>query len=115
MSNQLSIHPGLSAAGPGENIALSRGSTPASPPVQTPVAKVAPKPVQLFVNPSYRFDPTVGIEVIQFHDGTGAVTNTIPSARQLAAYRSHQATPPGEQSSEPPQMPPPVDAKAAAG
>jgi hypothetical protein len=115
MSNQLSIHPGLSAVGPGENIALSRGNTPLPPPVQAPVPKVAPKPVQLFVNPSYRFDPTVGIEVIQFHDSTGTVTNTIPSQRQLAAYRSHQATPPGEQSSEPPQMPPPANAKVAAG
>lgn len=115
MSNQLSIQSGLSAVGAGENTALSRGSTPPPAPVQTPVAKVAPKPVQLFVNPSYQFDPTVGIEVIQFHDNTGAVTSSIPSARQLAAYHSHQATPPGEQSSEPPRMSPPADAKPAAG
>jgi hypothetical protein len=114
MSNQLSIQPSLSATGPSENVALSRGSTSASAPSPAPVV-ATPKPVQLFVNPSYQFDPTVGIEVIQFHDSTGVVTSSIPSARQLAAYHSHQATPPGEQSSEPPQTPPPVDAKAAAG
>jgi hypothetical protein len=95
MSNQLSLQAVPAIPGSGENIAPSRNAAPA----QTPAAK----PVPLFVNPSFRFDPTVGLEVMEFHDDTGRMTNSIPSQRQLAAYRDHQATPPGEPAPKPPQ------------
>jgi len=111
MSNQLSIQSALPALGSGESPAPIRGSMA----VQVPAQSAAPKPVQLFVNPSHQFDPTVGIEVLQFHDSTGVVSSTIPSQRQLAAYRTHQATPPGEPSLEPPQTTLTENAKAAAG
>jgi hypothetical protein len=111
MSNQLSIQSALPVLGSGESLTQTRGSMS----VQAPAQSAAPKPVPLFVNPSRRFDPTVGIEVIQFHDSAGAVSSTIPSQRQLAAYRTHQATPPGEPSPEPPLMTQTENAKAAAG
>ena len=111
MSNQLSIQSALPVLGSAESPAQTRGSTS----VQAPAQPAAPKPVQFYVNPSHQFDPTVGIEVLQFHDSSGVVSSTIPSQRQLAAYRSHQATPPGEQLPEPPQITLTENAKAAAG
>jgi len=111
MSNQLSIQASPPRLGSGEVAAPSRSSAAQSP-VQTPAAK----PIQLFANPIYKFDPTVGLVVMQFLDSTGDVTNTIPSARQLGAYRTHQATPPGEQTPRPPQTTvQAVDAKTTAG
>ena|SRR5580698_8527596 len=99
MSNQLSIQATL-----GATAAPSRGGAPAQ--VQT-VPKA--KPVPLFVNPSFKFDPTVGLVVIEFHDNTGTLTNSIPSQRQLQAYRTHRDTLPGE------QPPPTADGKTAPG
>jgi hypothetical protein len=104
MSNPLSIQAGLPIAGSG---APSTGSAP----TQAPAAPVV-KPVQLFVNPSYQFDPTVGLVVIEFHDNSGAVSNSIPSQRQLEAYRTGQEIPPTEQ---PPPKPHAVNGKTAAG
>jgi len=98
------IQAGLPIAGSG---APSTGSTPN----QAPAAPVV-KPVQLFVNPSYQFDPTVGLVVIEFHDNTGAVSNSIPSQRQLEAYRTGQEIPPTEQPSPTPRA---ADGKTAAG
>jgi hypothetical protein len=85
MSNQMAIPAGLPALSPGQ------------PARNAELGQVqAPKPVPLFVNPSFQFDPSVGLVVIQFHDDKGTVNDSIPSPRQLAAYRDHQATPPGE-------------------
>ena len=89
MSNLLSIQPGLPLRGSGDNTA------PAQSTEQT--AKPAAKPAPLFVNPSFQYDPTVGLVVIDFHDNDGRVSNSIPSQQQLDAYRSHLAYPPGEQ------------------
>ena len=101
MSNSLSIQTGLPVA------------TLAASPLSTPAIPVAPeaKPVQLYINPSFRFDPTVGLVVIEFHDNTGAVSNSIPSQRQLEAYRTGQQTPPGE----PAPTPQATDGKIASG
>jgi hypothetical protein len=101
MSNQLAIQAGLPVGGSGDVI----------PPTRTAEAVQAPaaKPVPLFVNPSFQFDPTVGLVVIGFHDDKGILTSSIPSQKQLAAYRDHQATPPGE------PAPQPTDGKTSAG
>ncbi len=101
MSSPLSIQADPSLHGAAGDTAAPRSATPA----QAPAAKRVP----LFVNPSYHFDPTVGIEVIEFHSNAGTVTNTIPSQKQLAAYRSHQATPPGERTPGPPPRDKPGD------
>ncbi len=105
LSNQLSIQAAPSYDGPGDSTASPKIALPAPAPA---VAKPAP----LFANPSYQLDPTVGLMVVEFHDKTGAVSNSIPSVRQLQAYRLHQATPPGEQSSMTVSL---TDAKTSAG
>ena len=107
MSNLLSIQPGLPPGRSGDITAPARNNAPA----QTPAAK----PMPLFVNPSFQFDSTVGLVVIDFHDTNGTVTNSIPSQQQLDAYRSHRATLPGE--GPPPVAPSPSteDGKTAAG
>jgi len=132
MTNQLSIHSALSVRGSGASTGPPQTVTPqtGTPQIGTPQigtshtgppqavthahSPAAPpvKPVALFVNPSFRFDPTVGLVVIQFHDDNGVVTNSIPSQRQLQAYRTHQETPPGEQS---PKASQPADGKTSAG
>lgn len=50
----------------------------------TPAPADAPAPVP---NPSVMLDPTLGLVVIAFHNAAGAVTRTIPSERQIAAYQ----------------------------
>jgi hypothetical protein len=97
MSNPLSIQGALPFGG-------SHTASPSSPITPTPVASPS-KPVPLFVNPSYQFDPTVGLVVLEFHNDTGAISNSIPTQRQLEMYRTHQAIPPNEQ-------PPPTQAAA---
>jgi hypothetical protein len=42
-------------------------------------------------NPSSYIDPALGIVVIEFHNSAGKVAATIPTPRQLAAYRQAAA------------------------
>ena len=68
-----------------------RPSTSAPTPASTP----APAPGTSgngFPNPTFQLDAALGIVVIQFHDAAGAVTNSIPSQRQLDAYRIQGST-----------------------
>jgi hypothetical protein len=39
-------------------------------------------------NPRLRLDGSLGMVVIEFRDAVGDVANTIPSPRQIAAYRA---------------------------
>jgi len=43
-------------------------------------------------NPSFHLDAALGLVVIEFRNDSGAVTNTIPSQRQLAEYQRWQTT-----------------------
>ncbi len=54
-----------------------------TPPGQAPPAA----PAVLVANPSLRFDAVSGLVVIEFHDDAGHVTTSIPTLRQLEAYR----------------------------
>jgi hypothetical protein len=45
-----------------------------------------------YPNPSLRLDYQLGLVVIEFRDPSGAVTRTIPSAQQLAAYQQWSET-----------------------
>jgi hypothetical protein len=115
MSNPSSIPAGLPVVGSGNSTAPSRTPTPAPPAVAQET-----KPVQLFVNPSYRFDPTVGLVVIEFHNDSGGLSNSIPSQRQLEAYRLHRDTLPGDAVQETPkatqtEVAKPGDGKTPAG
>ncbi len=48
----------------------------------------APKPLQRTPNPQLRLDPVLGLLVVEIRDASGAVVASIPTARQLAAYRA---------------------------
>ena len=63
----------------------ARGNTRSS----IDVASAEPASAQgpLTPNPSLRIDPTLGIVIIEFHDQPGKVSSTIPTARQIDAYR----------------------------
>ena len=59
------------------------------------------KPAQTYTNPGLRLDPALGLVVIEFHDASGKLTSSIPSQRQIDAYRMHETTPPGRGNPEP--------------
>ena len=52
-------------------------------------------------NPALRFEPSLGLVVLEFLDSAGSVTESIPTQRQLEAYRLRVEPPPSEK--------PPVD------
>jgi hypothetical protein len=70
-------------------------------PYPTPTAPTPSEAPQLFVNPTLTFDSRLGLLVIQFHDESGNVSTSIPSQRQLEAYRLHQQPLPGQQPATP--------------
>ena len=86
MPNELTIPAVQATAAPGESPtgAKAVASVPASPP-----------PTHFLANPSLRLDPALGLVVIEFRNDSGAVTSSIPSQRQIDAYRLHEQTPPG--------------------
>ncbi len=73
---------------------------PASAPYAAPSASAQPDPATVaaaskrpLVNPSLHLDLALNLVVLQFVDDNGDVTNSFPSAKQLKAYRVHQAAP----------------------
>jgi hypothetical protein len=74
-----------------------------SPQARTEPPAVSPRP---YINPSLRLDAALGLVVIEFRDDSGALTSTIPSERQIEAYRAHQEALPGQK----PDMPPAAEA-----
>jgi hypothetical protein len=57
-------------------------------------------------NPSERLDPGLGLIVLSLHDAAGQVTDSIPTARQLQAYRVWQEARVGAtQGPTPPTLP----------
>jgi hypothetical protein len=65
-----------------------------SPPAQAPPVS-APL---LVANPTLRFDVASGLVVIEFHDEAGDVTTSVPTLRQLEAYRVHSQPSPSQAS-----------------
>lgn len=61
--------------------ARSPGSKPAEP---------LPTASSPYVNPTLRLNAELGLVVMEFRDESGALTATIPSERQIEAYRTHQ-------------------------
>jgi hypothetical protein len=88
MTHDLSIQP-LATAHPGSDSStdLPMATARESPPQVE--AAPAPSPI---TNPSLRLDPALGLVVIQFRNDAGAVTESIPSERQLQAYQRWQTT-----------------------
>lgn len=69
---------------------------PAAPP-HRPAAPAAAPPARAeppAVSPALRVEPALNLVVIEFRDPKGAVQHSIPSARELEAYRSGAAEPP---------------------
>jgi hypothetical protein len=93
MPNDLSVK----AVGP----VLGASENPAEPKPEkfTPPAQAPPAPPPIIVaNPTLRFDAASGLVVIEFRDEAGDITTSIPTLRQLEAYRhstqlSHEQTP----------------------
>ena len=92
MANNLSILAVPPLRDSGDTAVLQRSPAFAA----TPAPETA-KPGKLYANPDFRFDPAAGLVVIEFRNDSGKVTNTIPTQRQLDAYRSHQNPPGGTQ------------------
>lgn len=66
---------------PDPSLARSPGSKRADPP---------PTASSPYVNPTLRLNAELGLVVMEFRDESGALTATIPSERQIEAYRTHQ-------------------------
>jgi len=82
MPNEISIGSVAAASGASEN-AMEPDTRPPTPPSRgPPTATAAPLP-----NPQLRLDPALGLVVIEFRDANGIITTSIPTQRQLHAYR----------------------------
>ena len=70
------------------------GRAESKPVTLAPEARPEHAPAQPFINPDLRLDPALGLVVIEFHDQAGKLTSSIPSQRQMDAYRMHEEKPP---------------------
>jgi len=91
------------------DLTISGAGTPIAPPDRARSYEPAPTTTDLPKpsgsgppppSPTLRFDASLGILVIEFHNDAGQVANTIPTQRQLDAYRSRA------ESGAPPQTTP---------
>jgi hypothetical protein len=76
-----------------------RAAPPAAQPnaasqVATVPAAGARDPAPPVPNPRLRIDPALSLVVLEFRDSVGEVAQSIPSARELAAYREQGGTEP---------------------
>jgi len=78
---------------------LGSSENPAQPKPETftPPAQAPPQsPAVVITNPTLRFDVASGLVVIEYRDPSGDVTTSIPTLRQLEAYRQWSRPLPGE-------------------
>ncbi len=85
MSNDLTVPSITTAAAAAEPAGQAKVVVSLSAVDIKPVTPVEP-------NPSLELDPALGLVVIQFRNDSGAVTDSIPSERQLAAYQRWATT-----------------------
>ena len=82
MPSDLSVKAVGPVVGSSENPAQPRPET------FTPPAQAPPTPAPIVIaNPTLRFDVATGLVVIEYRDQSGNVTTSIPTLRQLEAYR----------------------------
>jgi hypothetical protein len=67
---------------------------PAEASAATPTARALAAPPM--PNPRLRLDPSLSLVVIEFRDAGGEVSQSIPSPKELAAYRDQPRAEPGE-------------------
>ncbi|MGI4947042.1 MAG: hypothetical protein ACRYHQ_41890 [Janthinobacterium lividum] len=96
MSDTLSIQPVTAATALTSVGATSRTSAGASSDTVATAKTVLPD----LPNPSMHLDPQLGVVVLQFRNTSGVVTNTLPTAAQLDAYRAFGVPHPGETKSD---------------
>jgi hypothetical protein len=70
----------------GAPVATPDRARPSQPATSATFAATAPGPPP--PSPTLRFDASLGILVIEFHNDAGQVANSIPTQRQLEAYRT---------------------------
>lgn len=86
MSGKLSVNTGLMPS-----VSADRSMAISSPPLPAaPSGTTAGASKTAFPNPEITIDPALGIAVLEFRDASGAVVNSIPSQRQIDAYRLAQ-------------------------
>ena len=87
MPNDITVQPVATVRSAGDASDEMKISPTARAPPSQPVASPLPTP-----NPTLRLDPALGMVVIEFHNTSGALTTSIPSQRQLAAYQKWSVT-----------------------
>ncbi len=85
MSNGITPLASLQGAEPAASAGVSGGvkSSGTSFAAAEPATPQAP----LHPNPSFRIEPALGLVVMEFRNGAGAVSSSIPTVQQLDAYR----------------------------
>ena len=63
-----------------------------SPATPVTVAETTVAPAPLHPHPSFHIDAALGLVVMEFRDGPGLASSTIPTAQQLEAYRRAAGT-----------------------
>ena len=87
MPNDLAIQSLTAVRTGAEIVGEAKAAASQPPPQPEPAATSSP-----IANPSLRLDPALGIVVLEFRNGAGTVTTSIPSQRQLQAYQKWDAT-----------------------
>ena len=87
MSNDLTVSPATAAYAARDTPSQPGLSAGESAVQANQEAAVSPAP-----NPSLQLDVGLGLVVIEFRNDAGAVTNSIPSKRQMQAYQRWQTT-----------------------
>jgi hypothetical protein len=87
MPNDITVQPVAAVRSAGDASDEMKISPTARAPPSQPVVTPPPTP-----NPTMRLDPALGMVVIEFHNTSGALTTSIPSQRQLAAYQKWSVT-----------------------
>jgi hypothetical protein len=85
MSSDFTVQP-IAAALPANNAVGEARTASIQPPPRTGTALPASVPMPI-PNPTLRFDPLLGLVVIEFYSTAGAVTTSVPSQRQLEEYQ----------------------------
>ena len=91
MPSDLSVKAVGPVLGSSENPAQPKPETFTPPATAPPTA-----PPVIIANPTLRFDTATGLVVIEFRDQSGNVTTSIPTLRQLEAYRQWGQSSPGQ-------------------
>ena len=87
----------LSVQAVGPVLGASENPAQPKPETFTPPAQAPPQaPTVVIANPTLRFDVASGLVVIEYRDPSGDVTTSIPTLRQLEAYRQWSRPLPGQ-------------------